>query len=270
MIAAPPSPRPVVVLKIGGSVLTHLDSYARVARFIARRQLDEPAVTYTVVVSAQQGDTDAMLATAHCLASQPDPAMVDLLWSTGELRSVALLTMALQSQGVRATGANVHQTGVVAANHHDSARPMVHPFKIRALLGVHDVVVVPGFLACGAGDRVVSLGRGGSDLTAVVLAAALGALRCELIKDVGGYFAADPKVDPAARHLPEIDYDRSLTMADAGCGLVQRAALETARAHSLRIVVRAIDTGHATVLSESAQAAVLDEATHAAVLKTRS
>ena len=261
MIAASPSPRPVVVLKIGGSILTDLDSYARAARFVARRHEDEPGVTFVVVVSAQQGDTDAMLETAHGLAPQPDPAMVDLLWSTGELRSVALLTLALHSQSVRATGANVHQTGLVATGGPGSPRPTVEPFKLRALLAGHEVVVVPGFLACGGGNRVVSLGRGGSDLTAVVLATALGALRCELIKDVGGYFAADPKVDPTANHLPELDYDRSLAMADAGCGLVQRAALETARAHSLRIVVRAIDTAHATVLSEAA---------HAAILKTRS
>ena len=248
MIATPPSPRPVLVLKIGGSILTDLDSYARAARFVARRREDEPGVTFVVVVSAQQGDTDAMLGTALGLAPQPDPAMVDLLWSTGELRSVALLTLALQSRGVRATGANVHQTGLSAMDQPDASRPAVDPSKLRALLARHDVVVVPGFLACGAGDRVVSLGRGGSDLTAVVLAAALGALRCELIKDVGGYFAADPKFDAAANHLPELDYDRSLAMADAGCGLVQRAALETARAHRLRIVVRAIDTAHATVL----------------------
>jgi aspartate kinase len=256
VIAASTSRRPLVVLKIGGSILTDLDSYARAARFVARRHEHEPAVSFVVVVSAQQGDTDAMQATAQRLASEPDPAMVDLLWSTGELRSVALLTLALQSLGVRATGANVHQAGLVAADRTGTSRAVVHPLKLRALLAAHEVVVVPGFLAC-AGDRVVSLGRGASDLTAVVLAAALGALRCELIKDVGGYYVADPKFDPAANHLPELDYDRSLAMADAGCGLVQRAALETARTHGLRIIVRAIDTAHATVLSAAAPAAVL-------------
>ena len=256
MIADSPSRKSLVVLKVGGSILTDLDSYARAARFVVRRHEDEPGARFVVVVSAQQGDTDAMEEIARQLASEPDPAMVDLLWSTGELRSVALLTLAIQSLGVRATGVNVHQAGLVAPDRPGSTRPLVHPLKLRAMLAVHDVVVVPGFLAC-AGDRVVSLGRGGSDLTAVVLAAALGAHHCELIKDVGGYYGADPKLDPTAHHLPELDYERSLAMADAGCGLVQRAALETARAHSLRIIVRAIDAAHATVLVEAAQAAVL-------------
>ena len=248
MIAAA-APRPVAVVKIGGSILSDLDAYARAAQFIARCSHDQPGVALLVVVSAQHGDTDAMLATARALTTRPDPAIVDLLWSTGELRSVALLTLALQSRGVRATGANVHETGLVAASAANTDRPTLNPLKLRALLAAHDVVVVPGFLARSNGDRIVSLGRGGSDLTAVLLAAALGALRCELVKDVAGYYTTDPKDDPTADHLPHLDYDRSLAMADAGCELVQRAALETARAHRLPIVVRSIDSARTTVLS---------------------
>jgi len=240
--------RSIVVLKIGGSVLTNLESYADAARFVAERHEHEPDAAFVVVVSAQHGETDALLATANTLATRPDPAIVDLLWSTGELRSVALLTLALQARGVRATGANVHETGLVTGERF-GGRPSLHAMKLRALLAGHDVVVVPGFLARGLGDRVVSLGRGGSDLTAVIVAATLGAARCELIKDVAGYYAADPKVDPAADHLPALDYERSLAMADAGCGLVQRAALETAHAHGLPMVVRSMAATHATVLS---------------------
>jgi aspartate kinase len=241
---------PIVVLKIGGSVLIDLDAYRRAARFIATRLDDEPHVRLVVVVSAQHGETDALLATACAMTADPDRATVDLLWSTGELRSVALLTLALQSCGVRATGANVPETGLVDVDAPAAARrPLLHGLRLHHLLANADVVVVPGFLARGCGDRVVSLGRGGSDLTAVVVAAGLQAIRCELIKDVGGYYSTDPKRDPLASHVPHLDFDRSLTLADNGCELVQRAALETARAHGLPLVVRSMASAQATILS---------------------
>jgi aspartate kinase len=243
------APSPIVVIKIGGSVLVDLAAYHQAARFIATRREDEPHLKLVVVVSAQNGDTDALLAMACALTEDPDREMVDLLWSTGELRSVALLTLALQSCGVRATGANVHATGLTLARDAPDRRPVLNALRLRHLLEAADVVVVPGFLARSPGDRVVSLGRGGSDLTAVVVAAGLDATRCELIKDVGGYFSSDPKSDPLASHLPHLDFDRSLALADGGCELVQRAALEAARAHGLPIVVRSMATAQATVLS---------------------
>ena len=115
------------------------------------------------------------------------------------------------------------------------ADAQVRPLRLRALLADHDVVVVPGFLARGGGDAIVSLGRGGSDLTAVLLAAGLGAARCELLKDVPGYFTADPKRDPDARPIPSLAYARALEMADDGCELVQRHALEAAREHGVAV-----------------------------------
>lgn len=239
--------RPIVVLKIGGSVLVDPDAYRRAARFVADRRDGEPDVRFVVVVSAQHGETDALLAAARAITADPDPAAVDLLWSTGELRSVALLTLALQSCGVRAAGADVHETGLSLAT--GTARSRLNPLRLRQLLARAEVVVIPGFLARDSGDRVVSLGRGGSDLTAVVVAAGLQAIRCELIKDVAGYYSTDPKGDPHAAHVPHLDFDRSLALADGGCDLVQRAALETARAHALPLVVRAMATPQATILS---------------------
>ena len=177
----------IAILKIGGSVLVDAAAYARVAEFVDQRLAEEPDAKLVVVVSAEQGVTDALLEIARGMCSTPDPRMVDLLWSTGELRAVALLALALQSRGVRATGINVHQTGLTDP---DGAGAPGHarfrPLRIFAELASHAVVVVPGFLARGAGDAVLSLGRGGSDLTAVLLAAGLGASRCELIKDVAG------------------------------------------------------------------------------------
>ena len=157
--------------------------------------------------------------------------------------------MALQALGVRATGANVHQAGLSAL---DTCVPpaatSVRPRRLLRLLASHDVVVVPGFLACAPGDGIVSLGRGSSDLTAVLLADALGASTCELVKDVDGCYTADPNHDPHARHLPQIGFGDVLAMADRGCGLLQRAAIERARERGITLVLRAIGSSRRTVV----------------------
>lgn len=241
--------RAVAVVKIGGSVLTSGGAYTRAAAFVAARLTDEPAERLVVVVSAEHGVTDALFDTARAIVRDPDPAALDLLWSTGELRSAALLTLHLHALGVRATALNVHQTGLTepdAAT--DAGRIAIRSLRLAAALARHDVVVVPGFLARGDADAVVSLGRGGSDLTAVLLAAGLGARRCELVKDVPGYFSADPNADSSAAHLSALDFTRALAMADAGCDLVQRQALEVARDRRLSIVVRALHTDSRTVV----------------------
>ena len=238
----------LTVVKIGGSVLTDVAAYRRTAEFLAARVRRREGGRIVAVVSAEQGATDALLSHATEIAADPDPATMDLLWSTGELRSVALLTVSLQALHVRATPANVHQTGLIASDRSGVAERSLLPLRLRALLASHEVVVAPGFLARGLADRVVSLGRGGSDLTAVLLAAGLGAHACELVKDVPGYFSADPNHDRSARHLPSIDYAAALTMADDGCTLVQRQALEVAQLHRLTIVVRSLASEQRTVV----------------------
>jgi aspartate kinase len=238
----------VVVMKIGGSVLTALPAFGVTAAALARvvRTASwgptERRGRFVIVVSAEAGVTDRLLDTANAITSDPDQTAVDLLLSTGELRSVALLVLALQRQGVRAVAANVHQTELF--RHAPDAQIAIRPLRLHALLDSHDVVVVPGFLACTLGDGMVSLGRGGSDLTAVLLAAGLRATRCELIKDVGAYYTADPRMDQQARPLPALNYTQALEMADNGCALVQREALEAARAAGVPLVVRSL---HGTV-----------------------
>jgi aspartate kinase len=241
----------VTVIKIGGSVLTGIAAYRRAASFITRRLREHPDERLVVVVSAEYGATDALLATARDIVDgEPDPATLDLLWSTGELRSAALLALQLQARGVRAAAVNAHQTGLTEPDVYGGAgRIAVRALRLVAALANHDVVVAPGFLARGDGDAVVSMGRGGSDLTAVLLAAGLGARQCELVKDVPGYFSADPNVDASAAHLPQVDFEQALAMADAGCDLVQRQALEVARERRLPLVVRAIDSETRTVVN---------------------
>jgi aspartate kinase len=236
-----------VVVKIGGSVLSGSAAFRRAAAAVARRLEDRPGERLLVVVSAESGTTDALLAEACDIADDPDPAALDLLWSTGELRSAALLALHLQALGVDATAANVHQTGLIEASPAGGAR--LRPLRLRLLVALHEVVVAPGFLARGERDAVVSLGRGGSDLTAVLLAAGLGAARCELAKDVAGYFSADPHEDPDAERLVRIDYARAIAMARAGCELVQLAALEAARDAGLEVVVGELGGSAGTVVA---------------------
>ena len=242
--------RDVVVIKLGGSVLTGRQAYRRAAGFLADRVVRHPGTRIIAVVSAEIGVTDALLATACEIADQPDPATLDLLWSTGELRSAALLTLALQARGVSAAALNVHQAGLVKADNGGapgSAR--VRALRVLAFVSQYDVSVAPGFLARGGGDAVVSLGRGGSDLTAVLLAAGLGARRCELLKDVPGYFTADPKRDPHARPLATLSYERAIAMADSGCELVQPDALRAAREHQVPLVVSTMEDSARTTIN---------------------
>ena len=210
------------VLKIGGSVLRDEGSYAAAARFLQTHLALHPDARLVVIVSAQCGTTDSLLAEAQIITNDPCRNALDLLWSTGELRSVAMLALHLQKIGVSAAPFNVHQTGLVADR---AAGVTVRPQRLLEALAHARIVIVPGFLGVSAGGTITSLGRGGSDLTAVLLAAAIRANTCELIKDVPGYFTADD----------------ALRMADAGCDLVQRAALAAAAQADLQLVIRSMD-----------------------------
>lgn len=237
------------VVKIGGSVLTGSQAFRRAASFIARLVAEDPSRQLVIVVSAEYGLTDALLSSAQDLVADPDPETLDLLWSTGEIRSVALLALALHAAGVRATGLNVHQTGLVDPEADGpTGRIGLRPLRLRAALAGTDVVVVPGFLARSNGDAIVSLGRGGSDLTAVLLAAGLGARTCELVKDVPGYFSADPNIYPDAQPLGHLTFDSAIEMARDGCELVQPAALEAARESNVTLLVRAMEERQGTVV----------------------
>jgi aspartate kinase len=234
------------VLKLGGSVLRDIHSYHACARLICNRLRGEPRLRFVVVVSARFGETDELLSLARSLSAAPDSSTLDLLWSTGEIRSAAMLALCLQALDVRAAALDVHQTGIRRRERVD-----VDPAPLRGALEEQEVVVAPGFLAAGDGGRVVTLGRGGSDLSAVAIAAAIQADRCELLKDVPGYFTADPNRDAGAEHLPLIDYQRALQMAAEGCDLVQTDALEAGRRARLTLVIRAADDPRHTIISET-------------------
>ena len=223
----------LAIVKLGGSVLTGLPAYREAAAFL-KREGGDAACRIVAVVSAEYGHTDALAREAGELTTTPDAAALDLLWSTGELRSVALLTLALRNAGVAATGLNAHEAGLSASESFE-----FRGLALRAALARHAVVVVPGFLATRC-QQIVTLGRGGSDLSAVLLADSLGADRCILIKDVDGYFTADPATHDDAKPIETLTYTRALAMADASCPLVQRQALAAAERANVSLVVRSV------------------------------
>ncbi|HUJ32558.1 MAG TPA: hypothetical protein VLY23_14850 [Candidatus Acidoferrum sp.] len=235
---------PVAVIKIGGSILTSARAYRRAAAFVCSRHRKSLEERLVVVVSAQEGTTDALEELARKIAASPKAAALDLLWSTGELRSVALLTLHLQALGVHATGLNIHEAGLTVSGEGRDAsggRVRLDGERLSAVLANHNVAVVPGFFATNGLHAVVSLGRGGSDLTAVLLAAGLGATRCELIKDVPGYFTSDPHRNQNALPIPFLTFDYALELAEEGCDLVQRKAIEAAARYNLPLVIRSLD-----------------------------
>ena len=236
-----------IVLKLGGSVLTGLAAYRDAARFVAHVAGTHLAAGIVAVVSAEDGHTDALRREALELADEPGHDALDLLWSTGEHRSVALLTLALRAEGLSALPLNAHQTGVRrrAASRAVAASLLV----LRAALAEHRVIVAPGFLAT-CEQRLVTLGRGGSDWSAVILAAALDAQSCVLVKDVDGYFTADPAIDRRARRIPHLTHEHAIALAEAGCPLVQRDALVEAASCGLPLIVRSI-SGTGTLVTTS-------------------
>ena len=241
-----PANWPVAVIKIGGSILTSTRAYRRAARFVRNRHCTAPEEKLVVVVSAQERTTDRFEQAAKKIVCEPDARALDLLWSTGELRSVALLALHLQALGVSAAALNIHETGLRA--NEESADPergaasaSLNARWIHNALVHYAVAIVPGFFAVDVTSAVVSLGRGGSDLTAVLLAEGLEACRCELLKDVPGYFSSDPHRDPAARHLPRLTFDEALALANGGCDLVQGKAIEAAARCGLPLVVRSLE-----------------------------
>jgi len=242
----------IVVVKLGGSVLTSAEAYGRAARFLGNRLAAAPGERLVAVVSAQAGATDALERTARGIVREASSRALDLLWSTGEIRSVAVLTLHLEALGIFVAGLNVQATGLRVGG---AGKVKLDAVRLHAALAENQVAVVPGFLATDAAGGIVTLGRGGSDLTAVALAAGLGAARCELVKDVPGYFSADPHRDPAAQPVPALTFAEALELADGGCELVQRQAIAAAERAGVPLVVRSLDdSGPATVVGAGARA----------------
>ena len=212
----------LVVQKYGGSSIADAEKILGVARRIARSRDDGADVV--AVVSAMGHTTDDLDRLAKSVAPDPDPRELDLLLSTGELVSCTLLTMALRSLGYDAISLSGYQAGIHTDTMHGSARiHRIDAARIKTELGLGRVVVVAGFQGITETLDITTLGRGGSDTTAVALAAALQAERCDVYTDVEGIYTADPQVVPQARKLAEIGYEEMLELASYGAKMHPRS-----------------------------------------------
>jgi aspartate kinase len=237
----------LVVQKYGGSSLADADRIRHVARRIARERATGAGLV--VVVSAMGDTTDHLIELAARITDDPDPREMDLLLATGEHTSGTLVAMALHAQGVPAISLTGAQAGIRTDASHGRARiANVDPARVEQELDSGRVVIVAGFQ--GATDEshmageVTTLGRGGSDTTAVALAARLNANRCEIYTDVEGIFTADPRVVPDARLLPVIGYEEMLELAHQGAQVMQTRAVELGWVNGVEICVRSTFSEH--------------------------
>lgn len=229
--------RSLRVLKYGGSSLAteeHIDKVAR--QIIERKRSGEDIV---VVASAMGGTTDKLMALAGNLAGDPPVRELDKLLGTGEHVSTALLAMALQRHGHDAVSLTGPQCGILTSDEHFNAVvEHVDTRRMRRELSEGRIVVAAGFQGRNAGHEITTLGLGGSDITAVVLAAALGAERCEICSDVDGVYSADPRVVKQARRIDELSYAEMLEMARHGASVLNARAVEHARDNKVEIFSR--------------------------------
>jgi aspartate kinase len=226
-----------LVQKFGGSSLADADRIRSVAVRVVTAA--DSGHEVCVVVSAMGQTTDDLLALATHVSTRPDARELDMLLTAGERISMALLSMAIIELGREALSFTGPQAGILTDTRHGRARIMeVRPARIVEALGCGKVVIVAGFQGRSTGRDVTTLGRGGSDMTAVALAAALGADVCEIYTDMAGVFTADPRVVPEARKLSTVSYEEMLELSSYGSKVLMSRSVEVARAQGVRIHVR--------------------------------
>jgi aspartate kinase len=224
-------------MKFGGTSVADAERIKRVARRIVDKR--EAGYQVVAVLSARGKTTDELIAMAEEVSDAPHPREMDMLLSTGERISCALCAMAINDLGHRAISLTGSQAGIMTDTSHTKARILdVRADRIKTALAEDQMVLVAGFQGVSTTSDVTTLGRGGSDTTAVALAAAVGAEECEIYSDVAGVFSADPRIVPGARKLPVVSFDEMLEMAASGAAVLQLRAVEYARNHGVRIHCR--------------------------------
>jgi len=228
----------VIVQKYGGSSVADVQKLRHVAgRVMRARQLGHDVV---VVVSAMGDTTDDLLELARQVTPSPDRRELDMLLSAGERISMALLSMAIRELGGQAISFTGSQSGIITNDRHTDARIIeVRPYRIQDELARGSIVVVAGYQGVSYRKEVTTLGRGGSDTTAVALAAALDAEYCEICSDVDGVYSADPRVVPTARRIGTLSYEETQEMAASGAKVLNAQAVEFAKEKGIAIYARA-------------------------------
>jgi aspartate kinase len=225
------------VQKYGGSSVADTDRIRAVAERVARAR--ENGYDVVVVVSAMGHTTDQLLAMAEELTAVPHARELDLLLTAGERIAMSLLAIALNSMGVSAASYTGSQAGIITDTRHGDAQIIdIRPGRIREALEAGNAVIVAGFQGVSTAYDVTTLGRGGSDTTAVALASALGAEFCEIYTDVAGVFTADPRIEPDARKLHVVSYEEMLELASSGARVLQARCVEYARRNGMTLHVR--------------------------------
>jgi aspartate kinase len=227
----------VIVQKYGGTSVADVDRIRRVAERV--REAKETGHEVVVVVSAMGHSTDELLAMANELTPLPQARELDLLLTAGERIAMSLLSIALNAMGVPAVSYTGSQAGIITDTQHGKAKIIdVRPGRVMESLEAGSVVIVAGFQGVSTAANVTTLGRGGSDTTAVALAAAVGAEFCEIYTDVPGVFTADPRIEPSARMLHAVSYEEMLELAASGAKVLQLRAVEYARRSGVLLHVR--------------------------------
>jgi aspartate kinase len=228
----------VIVQKYGGSSVADVDKLRRVAERVMQTRAQGHDVV--VIVSAMGDTTDDLLAMAKQVSPNPERRELDMLLSAGERISMALLSMAIRDLGGDAISFTGSQSGIITNDRHADARIIeVRPFRVQDELSRGRIVVIAGYQGVSYKKEITTLGRGGSDTTAVAMAAALDAEFCEICSDVDGVYSADPRVVPAARRIGTLSYEETQEMAEAGAKVLNAQAVEFAKDKGIAIYARA-------------------------------
>ena len=243
----------LVVQKFGGSSVANAERVFNVAGRIAETY--DKGNEVVVILSAQGDTTDDLIEKAHEINPNPSKREMDMLLSTGEQQSVALMAMALQKMGYNAVSLNAFQVGIATTSVYSNAKiKTIGRERIRQELDRKNIVLVTGFQGINKFDDITTLGRGGSDTSAVAIAAVLGADLCEIYTDVDGVYTADPRIVKDARKLDEIGYSEMAELASLGAKVLHTRSVEVAQKYGVELVVRSsLTREEGTVVKEDSK-----------------
>lgn len=240
----------LIVQKYGGSSIADVEKLKKIASMIA--SVKKQGIDVVVVVSAMGKTTNQLIEMAKAISPNPPRREMDMLLSTGERTSMALLCIALHEEGIESISLTGSQAGIITNDRHNDARVIeVRPVRVLDELDRGKVVVIGGFQGVSYKRDITTLGRGGSDTSAVALAAALNAERCEIYSDVDGVYTTDPNIVKEARHLPEISYQQIQEMAEAGAKVLNAQAVQFAKEEKIALYARdTFNPGKETIIKD--------------------
>ena len=240
----------LVVQKYGGTSVGDLDRIENVANRVAKAR--DEGKDLVIVVSAMSGETNKLIGYAEHFTRNPAKKEMDMLLSSGERVTAALLSIALQAKGYDAVAMTGRQAGIVTDDLHTYARiEKIDPSAMQEAIGQGKIVIVAGFQGVNKDGSVTTLGRGGSDLSAVALAGALGADQCEIYSDVDGIYTTDPRIEPKAKKLDTISYDEMLELSSLGAKVLQNRSVELAKKLKVKLYAKSSFTDNeGTLITE--------------------